>query len=304
MMFSLTTRWNAGRHTRGEDMIQEILEMGFDAVELGYDLRVDLAPGVLDMIKRGAVRVSSLHNFCPMPVGAVHGHPELFTPADTDSRMRDSAILHTTRTLRFAAETGAGVVIIHAGNVSMDSIGRQLRALCEEGQQFTELYEKTKLKLQVQREKKAQKQLDYLAQSIEKLLPVCEELKVRLAIENLPSWESIPTEIEMESLFTRFNSPYLAHWHDIGHGRIRENLGFINHERWLERLQPYLAGFHIHDVQPPARDHLMPGQGQIDFSRFKRFTDPGLVNVIEPTPQTTREAVQNGLRTIKQIWNP
>jgi sugar phosphate isomerase/epimerase len=303
MIFSLTTRWNAGRHTRGEDMIQEILDLGFDAVELGYDLRADLVPGVLDMVKRSALRVTSLHNFCPVPVGAPHGHPELFTPADPDSRIRESAVIHTTRTIRFAAEVGADVVIIHAGNVSMDQISHQLRVLCEEGRQFTELYEKTKLKLQVQREKKAPKQLEYLARSIEQLLPVCEDSDVKLAIENLPTWESVPTEMEMENLFARFNSPYLAHWHDIGHGRIRENLGFINQERWIERLQPHLVGFHIHDVKPPTHDHLMPGQGQIDFSRFKRFTGPGLINVIEPSPQTPREYVLEGLRNIKQIWN-
>ena len=277
--------------------------MGFDAVELGYDLRVDLVPGVLDMVKRGAVRITSLHNFCPVPMGAPHGHPELFTPADPDSRIRESAVIHTTRTLRFAAETGAGVVIIHAGNVSMDHLTSQLRNLYEEGRQYTELYEKTKLKLQVQREKKAQKQLDHLARSLEQLLPVCEDAKVKLAIENLPTWESIPTEMELENLLARFNSPYLAHWHDIGHGRIRENLGFINHERWIERFEPRIAGFHIHDVKPPTYDHLMPGQGQVDFARLKRFAKPDRINVIEPSPQTPREYVLDGLRNMKQIWN-
>ncbi len=283
-------------------MIQEILDMGFDTVELGYDLRVELAPGVLDMVRKNAVRIDSVHNFCPVPVGAPHGHPELFTPADPDPRLRESAVTHIHRTIRFAAEVGAKAVIVHSGNVSMDDFSRQLHALYEQGQQFGDQYEKIKLKLQVQREKKVHKQLDYLGESIEKLLPVLEEYRVRLAIENLPTWESIPTEVEMEDLFRRFDSPWLAHWHDIGHGRIREILGFINQERWLDRFSPRLAGLHIHDVIPPAQDHLMPGQGGVDFARLKRFAGPDVIKVIEPTPRTPREAVLEGLNTIRQKW--
>ena len=85
MSFALTTRWNAGRHTDGEALIEEILGMGFRHVELGYDLRRDLVPGVMKMVEKGAVKVDSVHNYCPVPMGAPYGHPELFTLADRDA---------------------------------------------------------------------------------------------------------------------------------------------------------------------------------------------------------------------------
>ncbi|MFH0879537.1 MAG: TIM barrel protein [Lentisphaerota bacterium] len=302
MIFSLSTRWNAGRHTRGEDMIQEILDLGLQHVELGYDLRIDLTPGVLDMVRRGAVRVTSVHNFCPVPVGAPHGHPELFTLGDPDRRIRESAVTHTTRTIRFAAEVGARVVIVHAGNVEMERLSEQLMEQCAQGQQFNPHYERTKLKLQVSREKKAGKQIKYLYEGIENLLPVLQETEVKLALENLPTWESIPTETEMETLLKHFNSPYLAHWHDIGHGKIRENLGFINHERWLTRLQPWLAGLHIHDVEPPAKDHLMPPEGKINFSRLRKFAELDIHRVLEPAPRTPSEKIVNGLSFLRKVW--
>ena len=50
-------------------MIEEILSMGFDRVELGYDLRMDLVPGARNMIKEGLIKVDSVHNFCPVPIG-------------------------------------------------------------------------------------------------------------------------------------------------------------------------------------------------------------------------------------------
>ena len=301
MTFALTTHWNAHRHTSGEAMIQEILDMGFSRVELGYDLRMDLVPGVLKMVKDKTIQVDSVHNFCPVPVGAPRGHPELYTLADKNSRIREGAIRHTTKTIEFAAEVGAKAIVVHAGNVDMKHFSHTLHALCEEGQQFSPLYEKTKHKLQVIREKKVKKHLKYLKQSIELLLPVLQQHKIILALENLPTWESIPTEIEMETLLHEFSSQYLRTWHDIGHGRIRQNLGFINHDRWLERLKPYTAGLHIHDVKPPVFDHVCPPQGEINFDILRDFASPAFIKVIEPSSREPREAVIKGLAYLKEI---
>ena len=44
MRFNLSTRWNAHRHTDGEAMLTEILDLGFDGAELGYNLTRDLLP--------------------------------------------------------------------------------------------------------------------------------------------------------------------------------------------------------------------------------------------------------------------
>ena len=302
MNFALTTRWNAGRHTDGEAMIEEILDMGFSRVELGYDLRLDLVPGVTKMIQAGRVHVDSLHNFCPVPVSAPRGHPELYTLASTDRQVRQGAVHHTTKTIRFAAEVGAKAIVVHAGYVDVPHMTDQLAALCEQGQQFSDLYEKIKLKLQINREKKARKQLDYLSEGIEQLMPALVEANVKLALENLPTWEALPSEMEMESLIARFGQEHLACWYDLGHGQIRQNLGFINQERWLERLSPFMAGMHIHDVLPPRSDHLMPPHGQVDFKSLKRFATPALFKVIEPTPETPKEAIVDALRFLNEVW--
>jgi hypothetical protein len=47
-----------------------------------------------------------VHNFCPVPIGAPRGHPEIWTLAARDERERESAMHHTGRTIRFAAEVG------------------------------------------------------------------------------------------------------------------------------------------------------------------------------------------------------
>ncbi|MFH0953842.1 MAG: sugar phosphate isomerase/epimerase family protein [Verrucomicrobiota bacterium] len=302
MIFGLTTRWNAARHVSGEAMIEEILGLGFDHVELGYDLRIDLVPGVQKMVSEGAVKVESVHNYCPVPVGAPKGHPELFTFADPDRRIRERAIHYTLKTARFAAEVGAKVVIAHAGNVYMKRFSRMLQDLHEKGEHESNRYEKTKFKLQVVREKRVKKQFEYLREALGHLLPLMAETGVQLALENLPTWESIPTELEMEMLCKEFGPQNLRYWHDIGHAQIRQNLGFINQERWLERLSPFLAGMHIHDVGHPVADHLMPSAGQVDFAALKRFARRNILRIIEPSPNTPTEKVIEGLRFIRQAW--
>jgi len=284
-------------------MIEEILDLGFNRVELGYDLRMDLVPGVQAMVANGSIHVDTLHNFCPVPMGAPKGHPEIYTPSDPDRRIRESAVEHTGRTIRFAAEIGAKAVVMHAGNVDMPRMTDRLVALYQAGKMYSPAYEKTKLKLQIKREKKVKKQLTYLYASLEQLLPVLEECRIRLAIENLPTWEAIPTEVEIETLLKHFNSDYLGYWHDIGHAQVRENLGMINHERWLERLQPWLVGMHIHDVQPPVFDHLSPPAGKFDFERIKRFAILDIFRVFEPSSMEPSDAVAHSKIFIEKIWN-
>lgn len=302
MEFALSTHWNAARHAHGEALIEEILALGFTRVELGYDLRLELVPGVQAMVAQGAVKVDSLHNICPVPLGAARGHPEIYTLASPDERERQQAVHFTTQTLRFAAEVGAKVVVTHAGNVAMTCHSHELFDMAIAGQSFAPRFEKLKLKLLEQRDKQSVRQLDYLYQGLELLLPVMQETGVQLAIENLPTWESFPTEMELEGIFRRFGNQHIRYWHDLGHGQIRQNLGFINHERWLEKLQPHLAGMHVHDVAPPATDHVMPPRGHIDFNRFQRFGILDILRVVEPSSRTSAKDIAEGLAFLKTCW--
>lgn len=304
MQFALTTRWNAGRHTDGAAMIDEILDLGFDCVELGYDTRLDLVPGVRNRVEQGAVRVHSVHNYCPVPMTAHRGHPEIFTFGHKDRHIRKLAVRHTADTIRFAADIGARVVVCHCGNIDMTRYSEQLIELIAQGRQFTPAYEKLKLKLQDKREKKARKQLAYWYECLEQLLPVLDENRIQLAMENLPTWESIPTETEIETALNQFQSPWLKYWHDMGHGQIREAMGLINVHKWLERLEPMLVGLHVHDFLPPACDHVMPPRGEMDFSRYKRVANRTIERVIEPTPQTPPEEIREALSFLQACWGP
>ena len=299
---SLSTRWNAGRHLTGEAMIEEILALGLQQVELGYDLRIELVPGVKAMIASGAVQVGSVHNFCPVPIGAPRPHPELYTPGSTDRREREFAVTHISRTLRFAAEVGAQVVVCHSGNVDMPKFSFDLLDMAARGRHFSAEYEAHKLKAQITRDKKAPRQINYLSESLEKLAPVVQETGVHLCLENLPTWEALPTELESEKLMRQFHAAGFRLWWDIGHAQIRENLGFINASRWLQRLAPYIAGGHIHDVAPPGQDHLMPPRGKIDFPALADWARTDIVRVLEPAPNTETAHLAEAIEYLRAAW--
>ena len=300
---AISTRWNAGRHASGEAMLEEILALGLDRAELGYDLRAELIPGVKAMLAAKAIRIDSVHNFCPVPIGAPRPHPELYTPASVDRREREYAVTHISRTLRFAAEVGARVVVCHSGNVDGPKYSFDLVRMAARGEQYGEAYENLKLKAQITRDKKAPKQIDYLSESLEKLIPVVKETGVKLALENLPTWEAIPSELESEKLMKRFHADGIRLWWDIGHAQIRENLGFINASRWLRRLAPHIAGMHIHDVVPPGQDHLMPPRGKVDFPALAEFVRPDKVLVLEPSPDTETAHIVRAIEYLRETWN-
>lgn len=303
MEFSISTHWNTFRHATGEAMIEEILALGLTTVELGYDLRLDMVAGVKKMVAEGAVRVRSVHNYCPVPMGTHRGHPEIWTPASPDARTRESAVYHMTKTIEFAVEVGASVVVAHAGNVDMSQMSRDLVEWCATGRQYTPAYEKLKMKVQLTRDKRVTRQLDYWRESIDRLLPALEKHRIMLAFENLPTWESIPTEMEMETLLRQYHSPWLRSWYDFGHGQIRQHLGFINAERWVERLSPWIAGCHIHDFLPPAQDHVMPPNGTIPFDIYRHFAAQDIVRVLEPAPGEDAEKVKDAVAFLRQCWH-
>jgi len=301
MNFSLTTRWNARRHETGESMIEEIIDLGFGHVELGFDLTPNLVPGTCAMIKSGRIKADSVHAFCPLPP-VPFASPEPFTLAASDPAIRANALYYLENTIRFAAEIDARVIVSHAGNVEMKPLTPRLVELVAAGRQYDEEYEKIRMALLLAREKAASAQLAYLYAGVEKLMPLLESTRRILAFEILPSWEAIPTEVEMEKLLTHFNSPWLRFWHDLGHGQIRENLGLTSHVRWIKRLRPWLAGMHIHDVRPPASDHLMPPSGSLQFPLFRDVAQDDIIRVLEPNTAIPAADIVSGLKLIREAW--
>ena len=310
MRFSLSTNWNASRHSDGEALVDEILSLGFDALELGYNTAEAHVAGIKKHIASGTVTADSVHSYCPVPISAPHGYPELYLLASLNDDDRAMATIMLGRTLEFAASMGARAVVLHAGRVFLGSwlfgslSTRVLQdALSEaENDPASERYQKMLAKALRRRSKRATKQFDGFCRSLDTLLPRFEAKGVTLCLENLPSIEGFPDKDEMQLLHTRFATAPLAYWHDMGHAQVREYFGWEKHLDTAQALLPMTRGIHIHDALPIDNDHLPPGMGKTDFSAFAFYGTADVIRVFEPEPQTTPEALSKALRMLRQTW--
>src|SRR2546425_1440550 len=114
-MFAFSTCWNSKRHTDGRAMLAEVRALGFEYAELGHATRMSLVDGIRSAVSAGEIKISSLHNFCPLPLGVNGPAPDYYLPSSHKEREREMAVRHTLRTIDFAASLGARAVVLHLG---------------------------------------------------------------------------------------------------------------------------------------------------------------------------------------------
>jgi sugar phosphate isomerase/epimerase len=301
-MYSLSTCWNSHRHTDGRAMLREIRDLGFDHAELSHGIRVSLMPGILEAVAAGEIKISSLHNFCPLPLGVSHAAPNLYQFSDERPRQRELAIKHTLKTFEFAERVQASLVVLHLGSMDLKDYTGKLCTMLERGLRTAPKYEKLCAEASHARETRKEKAVERVYDSLRKILPEAEKRGLRLGCENRQALEEIPIESDFQFMFRELSSPNLVYWHDCGHAQIKANLGFIHHALHLESLAPRLAGFHVHDVIYPAGDHAAPGTGTVDFASLKPFVKPEHIKVFELSPSLPVEAVKCGVAHVKLIW--
>jgi sugar phosphate isomerase/epimerase len=301
-MYSFSTCWNSHRHSDGRAMLREIRELGFDFAELSHGTRISLLPGILEAVDAGELKISSLHNFCPLPMGVNHSAPNLYQFSDERPRQRELAHKHTLKTLDFAVRVKAPLVVLHVGSIEMKSYTDKLLEMVANGEKESSKYKKLCAELSEKRDKKKKEFWERTLESLKKIVPEAESRGIKLGVENRQSLEELPVESDYESLFNDITSPNLVYWHDTGHAQIKENLGFINHVQHLESRCERLGGFHIHDVQFPGKDHCPPGSGTIDFAALKPFVKREHIKVFEFSPSLTVEEAEMGVAHAKKIW--
>lgn len=301
-MYSLSTCWNSDRHTDGRAMLREIRELGFEYAELSHGTRISLLPGIIEAVEAGEIKISSVHNFCPLPLGLNHAAPNLYQFSDERPRDRELAERYTRKTLEFAARVKARAVVLHLGAIEMKDYTRKLEQMAAKGERGSPKFIKLSREADARREAKKAPCLQRIYESLRKLLPEAEAAGIKFGVENRQALEELPLDGDFHTIFRELNSPALVYWHDTGHAQIKENLGFLHHAFHVESLRDRLFGFHIHDVLFPGFDHRAPGTGTVDFAALKPFVKPTHIKVFEFSPVLTCEEVKSGVAHVKRIW--
>jgi sugar phosphate isomerase/epimerase len=289
-------------------MLREMADLGFDQVELSHGVRIVLVPGILKAVEEGMIKVGSTHNFCPLPIGVVQAAPNLFEPSATDHKEHEQWVRHTKRSIDFAAQVRARVVVCHLGSVSFfwSSPARKLKKYLsgkpnagrDGDPKYTALVAKALEKLRKQMK-------PFWAQTQASVLEVFDYAAVKgvkLGFENREKFEELPLDADYADFVAGLpeGSP-AGYWHDTGHADIKQTMGLLDHRVHLTKNAPRLIGFHLHDVSASGQDHQPIGSGQIDFKMVSEFWRPGQELVLELSPRVKPEDVLRSKENLEAL---
>jgi sugar phosphate isomerase/epimerase len=272
-------------------MIQEILDLGFDTVELGHGTRLPLVEGILKMWEAGKVKVSSLHNFCPLPPEIPRASPDCYQFSSHLDGERERAVRHSFKTIDFAKRLGARFVVIHLGSVPIGDYTDKLVRMAEVGMHMSKDFVRLKLEAVKKREANSEKAFQRMLGCLQRVYDYAAEREIKLGIESRHSYEEIPSEREMLTVLNQFPGPTAGYWHDFGHVQVKHNLGFLDHVEWMQKVAPRLIGCHLHDTKWPGRDHMAPFTGDVEYDKLLAFLPKDTLFVFEMSPRRTNEEI-------------
>jgi len=290
-------------------MLQEMAQLGFGQVELSHGIRITLVPGIMKAVEEGVVSITSTNNFCPLPTGVVQAAPNLYEPSAQDHREQDQWVRHTKRSLDFAAQLKARVLVCHLGSVRFgffdpaNGIQKYLRKHPDarrprDDPKYDVLLQKCLAKLR-------ERMPPFWANvktSIEHVLDYARQKGIQLGFENREKFEELPLDADhLEFVGSCGRDAPVGYWHDTGHADIKERMGLLEHRAHLEKLASRTLGFHLHDVNAKGQDHQPIGAGHIDFQMVSRFWRPEHLLTLELSPRVSADEVRASKQRLEAL---
>jgi sugar phosphate isomerase/epimerase len=310
MRLALSTNWNNVRLKDGEAIVDEAISLGFDALELGFKTTGHQLEGFKRRLDE--MPIDSVHAYCPVPIGAPSGHPELYQLLSKSADERALSRFLLRESIECASSLGAKTVVFHAGYVSLLTFFKSygdnaLRLKLGEvkGDTASPSYVKMRDKSLRLRSKRGKKSLENFKREFDKILPELEKNKVVLALENLPRIEGFPDFFEAQELMKEYEGAPLKLWLDTGHARVQSFFAWSEGETaFAENFSSSIAGIHLNDVQGIHDDHRQPGWGNVDFASLKGLAQrKEVLKVFEPHSPVTFDELKASVEYIRKIWS-
>lgn len=279
-------------------MLKEMADLGFEYAELSHGIRMSLVDGVLRAVRDGVIKISSCHNFCPLPSHVTTPAPNLYEPTAQDVRELGLWKRNTLRTFDFAKRVNAPLIILHTGRVRFfwgnparkfdDCIGGMTAEEIAADPKATKMRERMLRKLR----KQAPKYMQTVKEVYQEFAPLARERGLKMCIENREGFAELPLDEQMAQFLDEVGEEDVAgYWHDAGHAEIKQHSGIISHEQLLMENSKRQFGFHLHDVSVEGKDHQPLGTGVIDFQMISSFFREDHTLVLELSPRLTTEQV-------------
>jgi sugar phosphate isomerase/epimerase len=289
---ALSTMWAVGRFDRLSDFFPAAAELGFGRFELNH--QVD--SGMLAGVDLNGYQIDALHEPCPADISTAVLRDRNWLISSTDEAGRRQGVRAVQRSIDLAKELGAGIIVVHAGQVEVDfQLEHDLRRLFQAGQAQTARYQELKERLMAARAEHEEANLDSVQRSILELLDYAGRAGIRLGLENRYHYLHIPLPHEMEQLLGLADDGRLGFWYDLGHAQTLDNLGFFPHAGWLQRFAPRMVGVHLHDIRG-LQDHYAAGLGDMNWEMVASYLPKDIVRTCEIHHANTPEQVVASMR--------
>jgi len=285
---AVSTVWRSKIALSGSKLIEEIVKLPTKSIELEFRIPALMFEELKPFVDSGDISVVSVHNFFPVPdvLMPSEGSGDAFLLSSDDEQERERAVKYSKRTLETASEVGAAHVVFHLGLVNVGYTKHSLvKSLIDEavsGSDNGKLLSRVK-ELRVSNR---DQYLENCIRSLDEIIETADKLSVNICLENRLYPIEIPNLEELGMIFERFEGAPLKYWHDVGHAVIQERLGFDSSLDLIRGNAHRMAGVHLHDVRG-FRDHLAPGEGEVDFEALKSQLPDDLIYVAEVHQQAS-----------------
>ncbi|MFH0826986.1 MAG: TIM barrel protein [Candidatus Omnitrophota bacterium] len=303
MDLALSVSWNALARPRAQDLLFEIMGLGFKDIELSFNLTEKLLRDIRPRLQEMQMGVVSLHNYCPIPDGLKREEalPDCYSLSSLDEEERQRAIHYTKRTIDTASLLKARAVVLHCGKVEIPDGTRELIELYGRGAKDTPAFDGLKATMVAQRQGSIKPFLDQSVRSREELNEHAKTRGVFLGIETRFYYREIPLLDEIGFLLDRFKDSHIYYWHDTGHAEVMQRLGFFRHQDYLKLYGDRMIGIHLHDVLK-CQDHMAPSQGDFDFSWLRPYLKKETIKVMEAHHPATAADIKKGREYLEKLF--
>jgi sugar phosphate isomerase/epimerase len=302
-MLSISTSWNAIRHQDGASIVAEMKQLGFESMEVNYQVSATQLADIERSVARGEIKVSSLHNIVPLPEGAdVNTAHRLYPFTSPNPEIRRMAVELATGTIDWAVKLKAKAVVLHLGeswDAPLPEMERLYLNAKLKGHQNKEKIEVMRQKLVSLRKEYSGSAIERISECLREIVPYAEEREVRLGFENRYWYTQFPNADEMEILLKEFSSPQVGLWFDVGHAATQEYLGIQRTNEVLERFSDRMMGVHLMDCIRNS-DHLPPGRGNYDFANLAGYLKPDIPKVLEMALFVQEDDIKRGVEILQK----
>lgn len=289
--------------TWSEILKDKLKNLEINCIELNTDIPIEWVSEISKSIENNEVKVLSLHNFCP----AVENIPKgkfgfnVFSLTSDNEEERKYAVEYTLRTINYAKEFNAKVVILHLGEIPTEPSGYEFYKFISKFGVDTKLYNQYVNSLIKTRDINKQRYFNFLYNSLDKIVKFAEKVNIKLGIETRFFPNEIPNFLEIEEIINHYKSNCLFYWHDFGHAEIQTRLGFAEgHKKYFDVYKEYLIGYHIHNLKG-YEDHFSPVNGEIKFDSLLNYSEDKIY-ILEVHSKESFKNLKKGIKFIKSLF--